>query len=135
MAGDGVGDVGLLELGDLVLAQRQLLGGERIFEVLDLRGTDDRRRHAGLVQQPRERDLCARNAALGGTQDFEKKLLASLKRNNETLVGQITRARAALYPQGEPQERVLTYASFAIRYGPALLDGLESEVARGFAVS
>jgi uncharacterized protein YllA (UPF0747 family) len=77
----------------------------------------------------------ARNAALGGSQDIEKKLLASLKRNNETLVGQVTRARAALYPLGEPQERVLTYASFAIRYGPALLDGLESEVARGFAAS
>lgn len=77
----------------------------------------------------------ARNAALGGTQDIEKKLLASLKRGNETLTGQISRTRAALYPQGEPQERVLTYASFAIRYGPALLDGLEDEVAREFAAS
>jgi len=77
----------------------------------------------------------ARNAALGGTQEIEKKVLASLKRNNETLVGQITRARAALYPLGEPQERVLTYASFAIRYGPSLLDGLEREVARAFAAS
>jgi uncharacterized protein YllA (UPF0747 family) len=72
----------------------------------------------------------ARNAALGGTHDVEKKLVAALKRANETLVGQVARARAALYPDGQPQERVLTYASFAIRYGPALLDGLVGEVAR-----
>lgn len=72
----------------------------------------------------------ARNAALGGTQDIEKKLVAALKRTNETLVGQIARIRAAVYPSGQPQERVLTYASFAIRYGPSLLDGLAAEVAR-----
>ncbi len=72
----------------------------------------------------------ARNAALGGTHDLEKKAVAALKRSSETLVGQIARARSVLYPGGEPQERVLTYASFAIRYGPALLDGLAAEVAR-----
>lgn len=72
----------------------------------------------------------ARNAALGGTQDIEKKLVAALKRANETLLGQVARARAALHPAGQAQERVLTYASFAIRYGPSLLDDLEAEVAR-----
>jgi hypothetical protein len=71
-----------------------------------------------------------RNAALGGAQDVERKLVAALKRANETLVGQIARARAALFPGGQPQERGLTYASFAIRYGPELLDGLRAEVAR-----
>jgi uncharacterized protein YllA (UPF0747 family) len=72
----------------------------------------------------------ARNGALGATQEIEKKVVTSLKRENETLVRQITRARAAVYPQGEPQERVLTLASFLIRYGPGLLDELEREVAR-----
>ncbi|HYK81921.1 MAG TPA: bacillithiol biosynthesis BshC [Gemmatimonadales bacterium] len=72
----------------------------------------------------------ARNAALVGTQEIEKKLVASLKREDETLLRQIARARAAVYPQGEPQERVLTLASFLIRYGPALVDALEHEVAR-----
>jgi uncharacterized protein YllA (UPF0747 family) len=72
----------------------------------------------------------ARNNALAGTQDIERKLLASLKRENEGLVRQIARARAAVYPRGEPQERVLTLASFLIRYGPALIDELEREVAR-----
>jgi len=73
----------------------------------------------------------ARNAALSGTQTIEKKLVASLKRlEGETLVRQIARARAAVYPQGQPQERVLTLASFSIRYGPDLVDALEHEVAR-----
>lgn len=73
----------------------------------------------------------ARNAALSGAQTIEKKLIASLKRlEGETLVRQIARARAAVYPTGQPQERVLTLASFLIRYGAQLLDGLEREVAR-----
>ena len=78
----------------------------------------------------------ARNAALAGAQTIEKKLIASLKRlEGETLVRQIARARAAVYPDGQPQERVLTLASFLIRYGPELLDGIEREVARWAAAS
>ena len=73
----------------------------------------------------------ARNAALSGAQAIEKKLIASLKRlEGETLVRQIARARAVVYPEGQPQERVLTLASFLIRYGPGLLDALAREVAR-----
>jgi uncharacterized protein YllA (UPF0747 family) len=73
----------------------------------------------------------ARNAALAGAQTIEKKLVASLKRlEGETLVRQIARARAAVYPTGQPQERVLTLPSFLIRYGPGLVDALEQEVAR-----
>jgi uncharacterized protein YllA (UPF0747 family) len=73
----------------------------------------------------------ARNAALAGMREIEKKLVASLKRTSDSLVGQLTRARAALYPEGAPQERTLTYASMAVRYGPELLDALMDEVARG----
>lgn len=72
----------------------------------------------------------ARNAALAGTREIEKKLVASLKRADETLTGQLARARAALAPEGEPQERVLTVATFLARYGPGLLDAIEAEVAR-----
>ena len=72
----------------------------------------------------------ARNGALAATQEIEKKLLASLKREHETLVRQLARARSSLAPQGEPQERVLTLASFLIRYGPDLFDALQREVAR-----
>ncbi len=77
----------------------------------------------------------ARNAALGGLHEIEKKVVASLKRSNETVVGQLTRARAAVFPGGVPQERVVTYASMAIRYGPPLLAELEDEVARWAAAS
>jgi bacillithiol synthase len=72
----------------------------------------------------------ARNAALAGTHDVEKKVVASLKRANETLMGQLARARAALAPDGKPQERVLSLASFLARYGPGLLDEIDAEVAR-----
>jgi uncharacterized protein YllA (UPF0747 family) len=77
----------------------------------------------------------ARNAALAGMRDIEKKLVAALKRTSDSLVGQLARARAALYPEGAPQERVLTYPSMAIRYGPGLLDAIMDEVARGTAGS
>jgi len=72
----------------------------------------------------------ARNAALAGTNEIEKKLIASLKRTQGTLVSQLTRARAALMPDGKPQERVLSIVSFLARYGGALLDQIDAEVAR-----
>ena len=72
----------------------------------------------------------ARNAALAGTHEIEKKVVASLKRADETLTAQIARARAALAPAGEPQERVLTAATFLARYGPGALDEIAAEVAR-----
>jgi uncharacterized protein YllA (UPF0747 family) len=72
----------------------------------------------------------ARNAALAGTNEIEKKLVASLKRSQGTLLGQLARVRAALAPGGKPQERVLTVASFLARYGGALLDDIDAEVAR-----
>jgi len=72
----------------------------------------------------------ARNAALAGTNEIERKLVASLKRSQGTLLGQLTRVRAALAPGGKPQERVLTVSSFLARYGGALLDDIDAEVAR-----
>lgn len=72
----------------------------------------------------------ARNAALAGTHEIEKKLVASLKRAQGTQASQLARARAALAPSGKPQERVLTVASFLARYGAALLDDVDAEVAR-----
>ncbi len=72
----------------------------------------------------------ARNAALAGTNEIEKKLVASLKRTQGTLVSQLARARAALRPDGKPQERVLTAASLLARYNGSLLDQIAAEVAR-----
>lgn len=71
----------------------------------------------------------ARNAALAGTHDLEKKIVASVKRADATLVGQLARARTALAPEGKRQERVLTAATFLARYGPGVLDAIDAEVA------
>jgi len=94
-------------------------------------------RYAGLSEVVQRLDptlertvLSARNAALAGTHEIEKKLVASLKRSQETLLGQLTRTRAALAPGGKPQERVLTAASYLARYGFGLIDTIEAEVAR-----
>ena len=72
----------------------------------------------------------ARNAALAGTHEIEKKLIGSLKRTQGTVMSQLARARAALVPGGNPQERVLTPAAFLARYGMDLLDAIDAEVAR-----
>ena len=72
----------------------------------------------------------ARNAALAGMHDLEKKLVASVKRSQGTVLSQIARARAALMPSGKPQERVLTIASFAARYSWSVVDDIAAEVAR-----
>jgi bacillithiol synthase len=66
----------------------------------------------------------ARQQALAGTQDVEKKLVQHLKRRQETELGQLARARTAILPNGKPQERVLTLAPFLARYGPDLLPQL-----------
>jgi bacillithiol biosynthesis cysteine-adding enzyme BshC len=63
----------------------------------------------------------ARQTALSGTQELEKKLVQHLKRRQETELGQLARARTAVMPAGKPQERGLTIAPFLARYGPSLL--------------
>ena len=75
------------------------------------------------LQRPIE---TARNQALHGADEVEKRLVAALKRRNETALQQLARARASLFPDGEPQERVLTAASFLARYGRELLPALQA---------
>jgi len=62
----------------------------------------------------------ARNQALHGTQEVEKKLVAALKRSSDTALQQVARARDAVAPAGVPQERVYTIASFQARHGEAV---------------
>lgn len=84
-----------------------------------------------LIDPTLERTVeSARNAALAGTNEIEKKLVASLKRAQGTVAAQLARARATLAPNNKPQERVLTPASFLARYGTSLLADVEAEVAR-----
>lgn len=75
----------------------------------------------------------AKHQALGGAQEVEKKLLHHLKKRQETELGQLARARAAVWPQGKPQERVLNVAPFLARYGPALLTELRDAIRAWYA--
>jgi len=77
----------------------------------------------------------ARNAALVGAAEIEKRLVAHLKRQNETLTAQVARARDSLFPLGKPQERVLNVTSFLVRYGDEFISqvGASLEPASGKA--
>ncbi len=70
----------------------------------------------------------ARQQALAGTQEVEKKLVQHLKRRQETELGQIARVRTSVLPGNKPQERVLTVAPFLARYGPALIPDLGEHI-------
>jgi bacillithiol biosynthesis cysteine-adding enzyme BshC len=71
----------------------------------------------------------ARNQALMGSQEIEKRIVAALKRTGDTAIQQVARARDQLFPGGTPQERVVCSASFLARHGPPVLD-LVFEAAR-----
>ena len=75
----------------------------------------------------------ARQQALTGTQEVEKKLVQHLKKRQETELGQIGRARAAVLPNGKPQERVLTAAPLLARYGPPLVADLLAVIESWYA--
>jgi bacillithiol biosynthesis cysteine-adding enzyme BshC len=77
----------------------------------------------------------ARNQALAGAQEIEKKLVQHLKRRQETEMGQIARARTAVYPAGKPQERVLTLAPVLAREGPRLLEDLTGAIEQWYSAA
>ena len=90
---------------------------------------------AGAIDATLARPVeAARNQALAATNDLEKRLVAALKRSSETAVQQVVRARAAVRPGGEPQERVYALASFSARYGPEVV-ALLSSAAREHAAT
>lgn len=66
----------------------------------------------------------AKGQALSALGHIEKRLVSHLKRQNEILVQQIDKARVNLFPRGKPQERVLAWPMYAIRYGDALREAL-----------
>ena len=61
------------------------------------------------------------------------KVLQAAKRRDDTLRRQFTHARAQAFPDGEPQERVISGVSFLNRYGPALVPRLVEELPPGNA--
>lgn len=56
------------------------------------------------------------------------KVIQAVKKRDETLRRQFTRAQAQTFPQGHPQERTLAVVYFLNLYGPALVDRLLEEL-------
>jgi uncharacterized protein YllA (UPF0747 family) len=52
------------------------------------------------------------------------KIIHATKRKDDTLRRQFNRTRALVFPDGQPQERMLSIVFFVNRYGPALTDRL-----------
>ena len=77
----------------------------------------------------------ARNAALAAFQDVERKIVQSVKRENEIGLGQLGKAHVHLFPMGKPQERVLNPLYYLARYGnsfiEALVDGFKVDLTEG----
>jgi uncharacterized protein YllA (UPF0747 family) len=66
----------------------------------------------------------ARNRALLGAGDAERKILRAIKRRDADLLRRVELARAHLYPNGAPQERMLNVFPYLTAYGPDLLRDL-----------
>ena len=77
----------------------------------------------------------ARNAALAAFQDVERKIVQSVKRENEIGLAQLEKAHLHMFPDGRPQERVLSALYYLARYGnefiEALVDGFEVDLPDG----
>lgn len=75
-----------------------------------------------------------RGRALDGVGRIERKLVKHLRRRIDVELRQVTLAHDAVYPDGIPQERVLSVPSFLARHGRAVLDaalGAASDWYRG----
>ncbi|MGI8497010.1 MAG: bacillithiol biosynthesis protein BshC [Gemmatimonadaceae bacterium] len=57
---------------------------------------------------------------------LERRLVAAAKRRDTELMADIATARAALYPLGKPQERVLNVVPLLARHGPALFETMRA---------
>jgi bacillithiol biosynthesis cysteine-adding enzyme BshC len=61
---------------------------------------------------------------------LERRLVAAMKRESESLMRDVGTARAALHPHGTRQERALNPLPMLARHGGALWDAMRSEAAR-----
>lgn len=64
---------------------------------------------------------------------LERRVVAAAKRRERELMAQVDAAEAALFPMGQPQERVLNWIPMLAREGPALLHAMR-EGARAHAL-
>jgi uncharacterized protein YllA (UPF0747 family) len=70
----------------------------------------------------------AGNNALSQIDNIEKKVTSHLKKRSEVELEQLRKAAIHLYPEGEPQERVLNALPYLARYGPALLEDIAAVI-------
>jgi bacillithiol biosynthesis cysteine-adding enzyme BshC len=62
-----------------------------------------------------------KSVSLDALSDAERKIDQAVKRQSETTLQQLEKARVHLYPDGVPQERISNPVYFLARYGPALV--------------
>ncbi len=74
----------------------------------------------------------ARNAGHKMLTDMDKKIVRHLKRRNAIELDQLRRASTNLYPLGEPQERVISVATYYARYGGAILEAITERIEFSF---
>ena len=65
-----------------------------------------------------------RTVAFAALDDVNKKIVQSLKRENEIALSQLEKAQLHVYPEGRPQERALNAFYYLMRYGAGFLDAL-----------
>jgi bacillithiol synthase len=65
--------------------------------------------------------------------EVERKVVQALKRENRIALAQLEKAQRHLYPEGRPQERVLTPWYHFFRYGSDLMDRLAAEARAALA--
>jgi bacillithiol biosynthesis cysteine-adding enzyme BshC len=99
---------------DLDLSELQALLTDRYTALRDTAGRIDPTL-VRMIDAQRER-------ALAGVARVERKLVSHLRRRIEVELRQLTLAHNAIYPDGVPQERVLSVPSFLARHGRAVLD-------------
>jgi uncharacterized protein YllA (UPF0747 family) len=71
-----------------------------------------------------------RRAVMHRFERTERRFVAAVKRRETDLMRDIATAAAALYPEGNRQERMLNFVPFLARYGQGLLDAMRGEAER-----
>jgi bacillithiol biosynthesis cysteine-adding enzyme BshC len=84
---------------------------------------------AAGVALPRPALDGAEHQVLHKLERFERRLRASVKRSDEGRRQDLGTVLGALAPGGRPQERMLAFAPFVVRYGAPLLDALRTAMA------
>ncbi len=69
-----------------------------------------------------------RNAGLDALGTLEKKMVRAVRRRNQTTWSQIEKARINLWPDGKPQDRVLSPMQYLLRYGDGFVSMARREI-------